>query len=749
MNRSKTLLILIILLLPFSPDGFAQENHGRPKIGLTLAGGGAKGLAHIGILEAIDSAGLRIDAITGTSMGSIIGALYAAGYSGEAIEKIARKLDWDLMFSTTPKLNSISIERKDEYNKYALEVPFENGQFKIRKGFIEGQELWLKFAELFEPVYYINDFSKFPIPFKCIGTDLETGNPVVMDHGDITTCVRASMAIPSVFTPVLYEGKTLVDGGLVNNFPVLEVKEMGADIVIGVNLSKGLEKAENLKSPVDILLQICSYKDAEHFQKHREACDIYILPELKNYSSASFGASNSLIDIGKETAKKYYPVFKKLADSLNAIYPQEPYVRNRLPVNNPVIINDYTVEGLKFTRDKFFFGLLNLDHNEVYSSKKVAESVRRVYSSLYYNKINFGFSQPESGKTVINFKVEENPLTSVKVGINFSTFSSLGLKFNITSYDLLFKESHALATVNVSQNPRLYLEYYKFLGQSRTYGVNVSYYNENMDYPVYENFRLRDNLKNRYSELDLRLQHNISKNMYLGIGQQFINSRIRKPESAELTYDRTNSYLKSYMSYVLNSTDKKYFTTKGWKIGAEAGYIYNQAPDLTSGNNNDTITNLQPGTGYNNYVRLFIKAEHYNALNSKLIFSQNATLAYIIDNNPHVTNLFLVGGISDIMSNQIPFAGLGESEIKTGSIAAIKFSLQYALSKNNYLTGRINAALYDFQNTERSITAANNLITGYGLTYGYDSAIGPIEFSAMYCDQDGIVRYSMNLGFSF
>jgi NTE family protein len=148
-------------------------------------------------------------------------------------------------------------------------------------------------------------------------------------------------------------------------------------------------------------------------------------------------------------------------------------------------------------------------------------------------------------------------------------------------------------------------------------------------------------------------------------------------------------------------------------------------------------------------VRLFIKADHYKAINSKLVFSQNAVLAYIIDNNPYITNLFLVGGISDIMSNQIPFAGLGESEIKTGSIAAIKLSLQYALSKNNYLTGRINAALYDFQNTERNITAANNLITGYGLTYGYDSAIGPIEFSAVYCDQDGIVRYSMSLGFNF
>ncbi len=532
MGGSRVKLLLIIFFLPLYHIGLAQDNHTRPKIGLTLSGGGAKGLAHIGILEAIDSAGLRIDAITGTSMGSIIGALYAAGYSGDAIEKIARRLDWDLMFSTTLKLSSISIEKKEEFNKYALEIPFENGRFKIGQGIIEGQELALKFAELFEPVCNIKDFSKFPIPFKCIGTDLETGEAVVMDHGDITTCVRASMAIPSVFTPVNYEGKIIVDGGLVNNFPVLDVKDVGADIVIGVNLNKGLEKAENLNSPVDILLQISSYKDAEHFQKHREACNIYILPELKDYSAASFWASDSLIDIGKETAKSFYPVFKRLADSLNALYPQAPFVKNRLPKSNPVIVSDYTVEGLKNTRENFFFGLLDLNDNDVYSSKKVIESVRRVYSSLYYSKINFGFDQSgTAGKSQIHFKVQEAPLTFVKFALNYSSFTSLGLKFNITSQDLLLKESRALATVDVSQNPRLYLAYYKYLGRTRTYGVNLSYYYENIDFPVYQYFRLQDNLRSKYAEFELRLQYNLGNNMYIGLGQQFINSSIRTPES--------------------------------------------------------------------------------------------------------------------------------------------------------------------------------------------------------------------------
>src|SRR4051794_15363560 len=293
------LAITALCILLFK-NAFAQPGSTRPKIGVTLSGGGAKGLAHIGILEAIDSAGLKVDYITGTSMGSVVGGLYAAGYSADTIEAIARTLDWDLLFSSAPQISAISIEEKDEFNKYAVEIPFQHGKFRLGKGIIEGQELWLKFAELFQSVYNITDFNKLSIPFACIGTDLATGNAVVMNQGNIITSIRASMAIPAVFTPVQYDDKTLVDGGIVNNFPVLDAKKMGADIVIGVNLNKGLEKAEDLISSLDILMQLAFFKDAADFEKNRLQCDIYITPDLLGNSAGSFDNSDSIIDIGKK-----------------------------------------------------------------------------------------------------------------------------------------------------------------------------------------------------------------------------------------------------------------------------------------------------------------------------------------------------------------------------------------------------------------------------------------------------------------
>src|SRR5205085_8747691 len=148
--------------------------------------------------------------------------------------------------------------------------------------------LWLKLSELFEPVYNVTDFSKLSIPFKCIGTDLSTGNAVQMDHGNIVNAIRASMAIPSIFTPVRYDDKLLVDGGVVNNFPVLDVKQMGADYVIGVNLNQGLLKADSLNSALDILLQIGFFKDASTFEKHKAQCDLFIQPDIRDFTAGSF-----------------------------------------------------------------------------------------------------------------------------------------------------------------------------------------------------------------------------------------------------------------------------------------------------------------------------------------------------------------------------------------------------------------------------------------------------------------------------
>jgi NTE family protein len=747
-NQNKTgILITCFVFFLFT---FAYAQNKRPKIGLTLSGGGAKGMAHIGILQAIDSAGLKIDYITGTSMGSIIGAMYAAGYSGDSIEQFVKTLDWSLLFSTSPQLNAISIEEKSEYDKYAIEIPFVKGKFKIGQGIIEGQELWLKMSEVFEPVYNVTDFSKLSIPFKCIGTDLETGNAVVMDHGNIVNAIRASMAIPSVFTPVKYDNKLLVDGGVVNNFPVMDAKKMGADYVIGVNLSEGLEKAEDLETALDILLQIGFFKDAATFEKHKAACNLYILPDMKGYSTGSFAFSDSIIDIGKETGNKYYPYFEKLVDSLNAKYGEQKFVKDRLPQGGKINISKYSVEGLNNTEEKFFFGLLNLHDSTNYSHREMSEAIRRVYGSRYYKIVRYDFLPLPDGSTEMHFRVEENPLTAVKFALNYNDFTKLSLIFNMTSRDFIFKESRAFASIALSENPRFYAEFFKYFNKKRTSRAVVDYYHESLDFPLYKDFGLSETLRNFNDVFDFQLQKNTSRYSYLGVGQQYVFSQIKTEETPSLIYNGHNNYWYSYLSYLLNNVNKKYFSTQGWIVKADAGYVYNQKPEFSYSLSDSTVNSNTATTDYNDYFKIYINTNHYSELNPVFSWSQNLTLAWLSETNPYIADNFVVGGVREIIRNQVSFTGLSESEIKTGSIASVQIGLQYKLAKKALLTGRTNAALYNFYKTGfNSITAKNNLLTGYGLTFGYDSPIGPLEFTVMYCDQDGKVRNNINIGYSF
>jgi NTE family protein len=254
-NAKKYLIALItmMVLLLHGYEGYGQDAI-RPRIGVTLSGGGAKGLAHIGILKAIDSAGLNVDYITGTSMGGVIAGLYAIGYSADTIEKIARSIDWDLLLSNQSTLRSLFMEEKEEYGKYVVELPWVNNRFVLPSGVLEGQEVWNKLSELFFPVYNLKDFSQFSIPFRCIGTDVGSGEGVILKDGEIISALRSSMAIPSLFTAVEYNGRKLVDGGIVRNFPVRDVKEMGADFVIGSNVASGLLPSHKVRNVIQIIM---------------------------------------------------------------------------------------------------------------------------------------------------------------------------------------------------------------------------------------------------------------------------------------------------------------------------------------------------------------------------------------------------------------------------------------------------------------------------------------------------------------
>ena len=214
----RKIYILLITALFLATAGTAQNR--RPKIGLVLSGGGAKGVAHIGILKAMEEAGLTPDYITGTSMGSIMGGLYSIGYTADELKDIALNIDWDRILTNKVPLDKVTFEEKAYYGRYLLDFYMKGKELQLPTGVIEGQALLELFSKITRPVHEISDFNQFPIPFACVAANIVTGEPVVLNKGSLALSMRASMAIPTVFTPVKIDGKLLVDGGLVRNMPV-------------------------------------------------------------------------------------------------------------------------------------------------------------------------------------------------------------------------------------------------------------------------------------------------------------------------------------------------------------------------------------------------------------------------------------------------------------------------------------------------------------------------------------------------
>lgn len=723
-----------------------QPVHNGPKIGLTLSGGGARGLAHIGILEAIDSAGLKIDYLTGTSMGSIVGALYAMGYSGDSIEAVARRLDWNSLFTNQPVLTDISYEEKNQYNKYIIEIPFEYGRPKLASGVISGEALWLELAKLSWPVKDKKDFAHFDIPFKCIATDVATGQIVTLDSGEIVTSMRASMAIPSIFTAVKIGDRKLVDGGVVRNFPVITAKDMGADIVIGSNVSGGLRKAEQLVTPFDILYQLGFYKDAADFEKARKLTDIYIPVnnELENYSAAAFNSVDSIIEIGKRKGREMYPVFKHLADSLNAHLASV----NRLPFAADVELSSIHVSGLVHSDEKFFLQRLHLKPGGCYTNAQLREAIQRVYGTRFFKQITYNLHPEGYGQYRMEIAAEENPLTYVKFAINYNTLTGASAILNLTQRNFIVPNSRSFVSVAVSENPRLEAQYFKYLGRSRSFGFGLGAYYENTALTFYdEDLTKMQPYRNKYANVDINLQYSPSGNVAFGAGTRWEYIKYKPQYSPFVEIRGSTNQLNSYAFLGVNSVNRKVYPTSGLLLNIEGGYIYNQHSGINVYSSGFPLDLDSAGVRFNNYQRLLVNAKYYVPLGRKSALHFDGDLGWNFNYNESVVSAYVVGGMNDVIRNQVPFVGVFEGEVMSSKVAAVQAAWQYEIIRKFYAIPRVGAALYN-----SSLIGAHSTysgLTGYGLGAGYASFLGPIEATMMYSDQSGKLKFYVNLGFNF
>ncbi|HSZ87345.1 MAG TPA: patatin-like phospholipase family protein [Puia sp.] len=738
---------LAYLLVIFSFTVFAQNNlaNKRPKIGITLSGGGAKGLAHIGILKAIDSAGLKIDYITGTSMGAIIGAMYAVGYSADSIETLAKKIDWDFLLSNQLSLRNVTMEEKSEYSKYDVELPWVNNWFRFSTGFLEGQELWLKFAEFFYPVYKIKEFNKFPIPFKCIATDISTGEAVVLDSGELVNALRASMAIPTIFTAVDYKGKKLVDGGVVRNFPVTDVKKMGADFVIGSNVTNELLTSDKVNNALQVLLQIAFFRESEDTRKEVPLCNIYIPFHMEKYSMGSFGDADKIIEMGIERGRQLYPVFKKMADSLNAIYGGEEIKKKPLQQEKPVKIPFVEVHGLERTSEDFFLHSMDFYRGHYYSSENLLHMVRRAAGTRYYSRVNYSLQPINESTAKIIFDVTENALTFAKINLHYDQFNGIAAIFNLTSRDLFTPNSRSLVTINIGDNFRVRAEHLQYLGRLSNFTFTPSIQYDNLSITTYTDYKEAGLYSQNYLKFDGKFDYSTSRNITVGIGTRTEFISYKPSLTSSLEFQGKNNFTTSYVFFKHNTLDREIFPRRGVKIDAEADYVFPQNPNVTAhltGSNTDSVFSRTP------YQRVLFNEEGYIQLAKKSSFIINAQAGINFNYTNNIMNEFVIGGLINTFHNQITFAGLREGTIYSPTVAEMQLGYRYQIFNNSFLTAKANVLFNNFFTTSSYFTAPD-FLSGYALTFSYNFALGPIEVSAMYCDQVHRVIGYVNIGVPF
>lgn len=736
-------ITVVILLCIFSVNKAASQN-ARPKIGLTLSGGGAKGIAHIGLLKAIDSVGLKVDYVTGTSVGSIVGGLYAAGYTGNEIQEIASTLNWGTLLSNTSPINTFNLKEKEDYNQY-IELPLKKGKISLKRGIIESNELWLALAELYFPYYEVTDFSKFHRGFECIATDVSTGKMVVLKSGNIVSAIRASMAIPSVFTPVEINGKVLMDGGIVRNFPVSNVKEMGAGIVIGSDVSGRLNSIEDVRSPLDIISRLPFYNAVNDLEQQKKLTDLYVDYPLDGYSTASFSSAAEIMKIGLEKGKELYPALKRLKDSLDLIYGTErlePIVKKR----DSVFISEYEVSGIPAIEIPFFLNLVGFRPNSQYTAKELSASIRSAFSLRIYSKINYSLVPGREGAKIL-FDVEKPPSTVTRFGFHYNSTTGIAIKTGLLQRGFLNPFSSAALTFSIGENPRGKATVMYYFNKNKKMALQAETNFEIIDITTYDKDFSETGLYNQTSQnCDFQLLWQPHNNWALSIGSTLANVAYRPKITSQLQAEGNVMYVNSYVLLQHSSLNTPLYPNSGRRLYFKGGIIHSQISDYEIYLNEDLIaTEQSPFFNSRPYTQLKFAFEQYIPVNSNaLLFSVQSGLNF--NYKQTLMNDFMIGGLTNVVRNQITFAGLPEASVFSASVVSAQAGYQHAVTDNLFIIAKVNGLYYDFIKSNFRRNSANQGI-GCSFTGAYRTFLGPIEASLMYSDLNNKILPYFNIGY--
>lgn len=729
-------LVFIFLFFTFLP-AFSQDTIKRPKIGLVLSGGGAKGFAHIGVLKVIEQAGVKIDYIGGTSMGAVVGGLYAIGYSATQIDSIFKVTNFDELIKDFIPRSSKNFYEKRNDEMYAFALPFNKFKIGIPEALSKGMYNYNVMSSITRSVRHERDFKKLKIPFLCIGTNIETGEEVILETGNLTHAMIASSAFPTLFSPVEFDGKLLIDGGVANNYPIEAVRKMGADIIIGVDVQDGLLDRSELKEATKILGQINALQSIDKMKRKIKDTDIYIKPDIKEFSVISFDKGQNIIRKGEEAAFVVYEQLEKYGLKDN-------YIPNH--IKNPVdslLINNIHITNLKNYTRSYIKGKLALEEGKKISYSDLIRGIDNLNATQNFSVINYSLENIDSKDDLMLNLAENTNRTFLKFGLHYDNLFKSGILLNITQKKTFFKNDIASLDLVLGDNARYNLDYYIDNGFYWSFGFKSMYnqFNKNVSKEI-SSLNLGvlgvNAINIDFSDLSNQVyfQTVFAQKFIIGTGAEFKFLKIKSETLVSLDpiIDRSN-YLSLFGYLKFDSFDNKYFPKKGWYFSGDL-QTYLMSSDYTNKFNPFSIAKADFGIAKTIFNKVTFK------------FQTEAGLTLGSSDIPFFD--FVLGGYGyKPLNNFMPFYGYDFLSLVTNSFIKTTATFDYEFFKKNHFNFSAN-----FANAQNDIFQSTDWITipkysGYAIGYGLETILGPVEVKHSWSPETARGYTWISVGFWF
>ncbi len=733
----KHLLFLLIALLTASVTIAERATPQRKKVGLVLSGGGAKGMAHIGALKVIEEAGIPIDYIVGTSMGSIIGGLYAIGYTPEQMDSMVRKQDWQFLLSDrTPRSDKNMAERETD-EQFIISVPFSKTAIReVTGGLIKGQNISNLFSQLTLGYHDSIDFNRLPIPFACVAEDIVKGEEKVFHHGILATAMRASMAIPGVFTPVRLDGMVLVDGGVVNNYPVNVARQMGADYIIGIDVQSELKPASELSNAGSILGQLIDLMGQDLYLKNKAETNTYIKVNVKGYSAASFTqpAIDSLIVRGEEAARQNYERLLKLKRSMGLDDDYRPMPRDKYEPTDWIMVNKIHFDGLDEKDTKWIMKRCDLEENGLNNIRRIEETTSIIRANTSYSNVSYKLTHADDGRFDLTYTVSKKMENRINVGIRFDSEEIASLLINANTMLNTRLPSYLAATVRLGKRYAVKLNY--GIEPSPLSSLGLSYQFQYNDIDYYQEGKRSFNSTFRYHAGEISYYNVWLRNVRFGLGVRYelynYDKLLYQEGSGQL--DVQDEHFFNYFANLHYDTyDKAYFPTKGVKMhGSYTFYTDN----FTEYDNHAPFSAIQGSV------------EGVIPITNRFSLLPGVYGRFLIGKDVPLAKRNIMGGeiMEQYLPDQLPFVGTPHVELMDNSLLIGGLKFRQRMGAVHYLSLSGNYALSSHK--IKGLLTEKTMF-GCSIGYGMDSMFGPLEASLNYANHANKVNIYINLGYKF